>query len=816
MAGIIAALSQNSDVDACRQFCNEALSATRHWGPAEQKALLERLPLLLHRLLYAWLGISNAGIEEALLRTFRPQGPVLSHIIAFKSPAFVFPLKRLPPRAIRAAILSAAAEEGCSGLIQTMMQGDRNTRDNILQQRQRGSDYNSAWFGLLGAKRLARTPAGDVEGVTLSAAEYLLTCFVHYLVCEQPVHPVAQGAGSSGLGSGSVGSGLLQAGPGVNAGGSGMGGSSLAWTATGSMMGTVAGALGNRAARPLGTLSPTFERLLLAHLRALLRHTEYELAYAHEPHEARFLLHLLHEFLVAPQPDSTVLPSDMQHETATRARDARSRPAALHAMRLVAIHVLANPALRRGCEEAYSGGFTVGSGRSARLTREVGLLAPPLFGLVVELLEGIASQRQAGLETLTSLMRLWLVLLQPWKARRLHEWYSSVRPDEPRLEPPAHTLASGIITRLHRNADVALLGLEPEAPPGSVEAPVPQVPDDLIATAVDLPTSVGSLPVFGTGLQMSCPLVPGDGDAESWRSYVARFHQGYCLLESFLTAPLHVELCLQLCRHAAGVSMVDTSRTAAASVGEAVLDSAAASVWGAFGGQLSLHQLLRQRHVMVSLKVLGQALLCFTEPELMRVMASPPPRDNRLRCPLALPVFTDDGSLRSQLVLMVSLAWAALLAARHHYELQPLLAAISRQLEHCPQWTTYKLPHPDSVEQHKPFAKRILEEFGRQFPETAAKSTSPAVAIPPLEYGMSSPHSAAFVGSEWQRPVRGGELELLLQIAYWLARMIDQLLGRELRSISCGQVPQTEWPRMFANWKLTASMVLVIAWAMFW
>jgi len=225
--------------------------------------------------------------------------------------------------------------------------------------------------------------------------------------------------------------------------------------------------------------------------------------------------------------------------------------------------------------------------------------------------------------------------------------------------------------------------------------------------------------------------VPGDGDAESWRSYVARFHYGYCLLESFLTAPLHAELCLQLCRHIAGVSIVDTLRTAAASVGEAVLESATASVWGAFGGQLSLHQLLRQRHVMVSLKVLGQALLCFTEPELMRVLAASPPLDSRLRCPLAMPAFADDGRLRSQLVLIVSLVWAALLATRHHYELQPLLAAISRQLEHCPQWATYKLPHPDSIEQHKSFAKKILEEFGRQFPETVA-----SIALPAVQYRL--------------------------------------------------------------------------------
>ena len=73
-----------------------------------------------------------------------------------------------------------------------------------------------------------------------------------------------------------------------------------------------------------------------------------------------------------------------------------------------------------------------------------------------------------------------------------------------------------------------------------------------------------------------------------------------------------------------------------------------------------------------------------------------------------------------------------------------------------------------------------------------------------------------FQGSEWQRPVRGGELEQLLCIAYYLANAIDRMLGRCPLMTPCGPVPQTEWPRVFGNWKFTLFLTLALLMAVLW
>merc|ERR1712232_1447422 len=93
----------------------------------------------------------------------------------------------------------------------------------------------------------------------------------------------------------------------------------------------------------VGSISITFERLLLAHLQVHLPHSAYEVAQAQEPRFSRFLLYLLHEFLLAPQPLDDTLPTDLLQGAARY--DGRTRPGALHAARLIALHVLANPAL---------------------------------------------------------------------------------------------------------------------------------------------------------------------------------------------------------------------------------------------------------------------------------------------------------------------------------------------------------------------------------------------------------------------------------------------------------------------------------------
>merc|ERR1712061_89274 len=95
------------------------------------------------------------------------------------------------------------------------------------------------------------------------------------------------------------------------------------------------------------------------------------------------------------------------------------------------------------------------------------------------------------------------------------------------------------------------------------------------------------------------------------------------------------------------------------------------------------------------------------------------------------------------------------------------------------------LPPLEDNTLHRSFAEQVLREMGQ-------RSSDPAKTVPTLSHGAASPLAEAmFIGSEWERPVRGGEMELLVQIAYWLAHTIDQLLGREPKSLVHHQVPQT-------------------------
>ena len=54
-----------------------------------------------------------------------------------------------------------------------------------------------------------------------------------------------------------------------------------------------------------------------------------------------------------------------------------------------------------------------------------------------------------------------------------------------------------------------------------------------------------------------------------------------------------------------------------------------------------------------------------------------------------------------------------------------------------------------------------------------------------------------FQGSEWQRPVRGGELEQLLCIAYYLANAIDHMLGRCPLMTPCASAPNRMATRLW-------------------
>jgi len=808
MAGIAAALAIPSDPEACRRFCAEVLGAARQWGPAEQRALFDQLPLVLQRL-YVWLYLPSSGNEEALLQAFHPNGPLAVHLNTYGSPAYVFPLWRLPPRVVRAiCFLKSEAQQLGAGLHPGTSQ--RVNVGGIKFAR----ELCSQWFALLGPERLNSLPGGDVEGLVLTPQEFTLTCLVHYIgSTDQQLAGLMPTRQPSSLG-GWTQPGLVVGGAGRSliggSGSTGFGGSSGSLNIGGTswQRGMTQGKQGG--------ISVAYERLLLAHLQAHLKHQKYELAYAHEPRASRFFLNLLHEFLLSPHPpEKAALASGTSSWRGIILTDVRAQPAVLHAIRVVVLHVLANPALRKSCEESALGLRLSGipnaiarmasSSRATRLTREIALLGPAAVELIQDLLHDLKNHKQEGLDYFTSLLKLWLIMLQPWKASRLYSWYTSVRDPSPKMDPNGSS--SGAAARTTRSSnmqtDLAIVRMEPEAPFGSAEYPPPRVPRGV---GVSLGPAAGVVERVERRLEGQLPsepisLVPGDGDGQSWRSYVVQFYAAYGLFESFLEVPVLVALCKQLC----GVSRSSNSTDPAAST-----QGLAACTSGAKGGpHIGKYELLGQRHVIAALKSLAQALLCFTDPLLCRVLATVSSSQDQGSTPTRS-LFNPGGELRPEVVSAVSAAWAALLECSANSELQPLLVAISRQLEQTREWAG-KLPTVEDARAHASFK----ESFAHALDDVKDDLRQVVRSYSNLVMG-SSLTDARFVGSEWERPARGGEVEVLLQVCYWLAVSIDWALGRHPKAVACGMVPQTEWPRAFANWKLLIVMVVVLILVVFY
>lgn len=647
--------------ELCCRFCAEILGNPGEWSAAEHQALFHKLPFVFQHL-YCWLGFARGEVEEVLVRVFHPKGPVSSSLQSWSAPVFVFPLERLPPRAIEAAV------------------------EDMGVKRARGA--GSPLFDNLSAGRLSRSSSGHVNGLCLTAEEFMLACLVHYVVSE--------------------------------------------------------------AAPSAGFLSIPYERLLLAHLQMRLPHSEFELAEEEQPHTARFLLDLIHEFWLSPH-------SSLEAFSGGELRSAdtsRTRLAAVHAVRLVTLHTLANPSLRRQCQEVLGGGLA-SSGLQSRCTREVFHLLPPIVELLREFVTLMAASSVFDLDRITSVMKLWLLVLQPWKAPRLYASYLANRPPNPVLET-SHRPGFG-----DRDFDVALVGLEPDAPSEKHHKPT------------------------GAGHQAAAQdLVFSESGASLWRNYVVTFQSAYLLLEAFLSLPAHQEICLPLGAQVAGLCARD-----AVGIGRTGTESIR-----------STQEILRHRSSVNLLLALAQALICFTDPELLHVLLAVP---SCTAVPPDMPLLVD-GALSAKVVLAVSSVWIALLGSTQLAELRPLMSVLSERFQSVPLWSQYGLPHERRPDLQRPFALRVLQDLGhvrRDF----AHPVEPAGRRDGMERA-----EATYIPSEWQRPLEEGEVEVLLQATYWFAMLIDQLLGFSPRLAGSKSLPQTEWPRIFASWKLAVVVVFLL------
>lgn len=523
---------------------------------------------------------------------------------------------------------------------------------------------------------------------------------------------------------------------------------------------------GAAAMRAPGGVSVAYDRLLLAHLCKHLPHSVYE-AVAETP-LAQFFLSLLHEFLLAPEPAQGSLPNEYPFHVIMQDARLQYGPGALHAARLVAIHILANPSLRRGCEQQHS---------SAQLTRVAALLLPALVTFVNDLAGGMAVQKQrVCLEPFTSLMKLWLVLLQPWKAPRLHAYYAKILPPQRQEQAGrAAGLASFGAAVLGQKkegssseeVDVALLGLEPEKPAGPLGG---------------LGSGSGSGATARLPPMVIVPkgevLAPGHGDARSWRSYVQKLHTTAYGAQTFarvlVPGGAHRDLCWRLTKF-----LSDSSK------------------WPNPPDELKNQNLN-------AVRVMAQALLCFTDPVLISVLKELPPGKATL--------FQAGGLLHADAGASLRLAWAAVLAGSGHPEIKKIVQAVSRHL--ATSALDALLPPMGDAAAVRVFAKSVLEEAppGAIRPAASSSLGTQAAAAPIAQFGPPP----RFHGSEWERPIRQGEAEVLLHICYTLALLLDWIIGREPRAAHCGAVPQTEWPRLFASRLVFSCVVVALLFIVFW
>lgn len=817
--GVAEALMVPMEEPACRRFCAEVVLNSKNWGASEQLKFFDYVPLAIQRF-FVWLDLGMPMIEDPIVRTFHPVGPIADLLVSWGAPSFTLPLGRLPPRVVCTICMLQAPPPfapASFGSMPSLRSQPPSFWVQLIGDRQQ--------FGTLAT--MGKSP-GPAATITLAAPEYFLSCFALYLLRDPslsafPGHqrPGMQGqtgmqGGMAGTGSGMGMQGGGMQGGGMQGGGMGMGGG----VGGGVGMGFVRG--GPR----VDVISPVFERLFLAQLQFHLRHVDYEMATAQESHLSRFFLHLLNEFWVAPNPPVEDIPAGLNNVSL----DARSRVPLLHAIRLLIMHVLANPALRRSCEDAQGA-----PGRPARLTREVSVLGPSVAEMITSLLRTPRPQ-QGSLEWVTSLMKLWLVFLQPWKAPRLHAHYCVLRrvnlqPGEsPVTESAPRTGASD----QQRSPDLALYGLEADPLP----SPGHQVllPTILTATLqeytqqVDMAGSTLGGVASGvasmiTGTQAEVPLMPSDGDAESWQGYVAHFQVMYLMLDEFLSTTAMVNLCSRL-RSKDGTQSVSSSATQA---------SAGAGGQGVVASLLT-QNLLRTPAIAAALRAIGQAVLCLTDPSLVRVLKAIGERHGASGVRGQVLV-GPDGAIAPEVVSAVSLAWATLLECRNaSVEFQPMLVAISRQLNASPEWALLKLPRVQDVSDNRALSQlasglwasvkhKLPDQNPGGGPLPALAESSDVIrdvdgALTDLgrqmltSQGRLCPASQArFVGSEWQKPKQSGEWEWLLYLTFVLATWIDRVLQRG--SLAVGGdvfIPKTEWPRMFANWKLTCLLIVSCLW----
>eukprot|EP00397_Hematodinium_sp_SG-2012_P029182 GEMP01030804.1.p1 GENE.GEMP01030804.1~~GEMP01030804.1.p1 ORF type:complete len:713 (-),score=106.12 GEMP01030804.1:66-1976(-) len=253
-----------------------------------------------------------------------------------------------------------------------------------------------------------------------------------------------------------------------------------------------------------------------------------------------------------------------------------------------------------------------------------------------------------------------------------------------------------------------------------------------------------------------------------------------------------------------------------------------------------------------SMATLCQLMLCFTDPQLLIVLADTQPRKETDAWGRSGDLFHKK-ALDLEIVEGGRRLWQALKAAAAHprcpVDLKDGVAVVGRQLKEAAHWQNAHLAPADMPQQSflASCVTRVMTSVADARASVGSAASVGAVGTPrsssasrnvsgnfPAPSGVKIrmndgrltdegralicagerrclASSTYFYGSEWEKPIRGSELTPLLKLAQAVSYGLDALRGVVGRE----GFPDTEWPRLFASWYLLSFTVFILSYRLY-
>lgn len=428
----------------------------------------------------------------------------------------------------------------------------------------------------------------------------------------------------------------------------------------------------------------------------------------------------------------------------------------LSSLQIVILHMLANPGLHQQSKMKSVNPVH-------NLSRELQNILPHVVEMLTKALSQPLQPGPGKLDNFMSVIQLWLIVMQPWKAPMIYEGLVQSRAAPKKLVP------------------------------GEKPAPVRKPANE---------------PSFNS---LGFPAISSDGRVlDAWKPYIHYYWSLYSLLR-------------QVLHHGSISILIDQmANMGPANTGQPIAPAATMPV------------------SFRSIETLCQLMLCFTDPHLIPILATTQPR----MLTRTGDIFSGTSALDPEIVAGGRRIWRALkigTQSRCPPEITDAMKVVGRQLQQSTYWHGAQLEPTEFTTRSLSFVSNCVSKVLtsvdtlRTSPSSALKPSAPLLRTESLTETSPSTErqeirrkdgrltdigrtmvcqgestcrisDTYYHGSEWAKPLVSSEFSPLFKFAQAVAWGADAVLKRERYDY-----PDTEWPRVFATWYVSAFLLGIVA-----